>query len=81
MPMDFGIKKKHTKIWPQTQKLFLKTKVADITFSKHFYGCHYKTSKEINLKKTIVDIFKIYLVRSVEVAIIKNVWKKLRKFS
>ena len=58
----------------------MKTKVANVDFSKHFFGCHFNTSNQKE-NETIDYIFKTYLVKSDEVATIKSIWKNLHIFS
>ena len=44
-------------------------------FQKLFFGCHFITSNQISLED-LIDSSVFYLVRGVEVAIVKSVWKK-----
>ena len=57
----------------------MKTKIADVDFSKHFYGCYFSTSNQIE-NGTINHILKIYLIISDEVATVKSIWKKYIDF-
>ena len=58
----------------------MKTKAADVYFSKHFLWLPLQHLKP-NKNNTINHIFKKYLVRSDEVATIKSVWKNIHPFS